>query len=145
MLVSTAVAVTVFGAGAVAGGLGSLLGIGGGIFLVPLLNLVLKLPIGMAAAVSLATVIATSSSVSAAAAGRRLINMRFGMTLEVATAAGSLLGGITAHYIGESTLQKAFGAVSLITAVMMLGRLNRRNVLTDPRADPGVLGGRYFE
>jgi hypothetical protein len=71
--------------------------------------------------------------------------MRLGMLLEVATAGGSLLGGVTAQMIAQSTLQKLFGIISAIVAVIMLSRLQRRNVILDPSADPGVLGGRYFE
>ena len=79
----------------VAGGFGGLLGLGGGMFLVPFLNLVLGFPLRSAAAITLSTMIATSSSVTAGRAGQHLINLRFGMVLEVATVAGSLLGGIT--------------------------------------------------
>jgi uncharacterized membrane protein YfcA len=145
MSVTPALAGIIFVAGAVAGTLGALLGLGGGIFLVPFLNLALSFPITAAAAISLATVIATSSSVSAGRAGKQLINMRLGMLLEVATAAGSLLGGVTAQLLAQSTLQKLFGAVAAIVAVIMLSRLQRRNVILDPAADPGVLGGRYYE
>src|SRR5919198_6543222 len=143
--VTIAYELIVFIAGVIAGALGALLGLGGGIFLVPFLNLVLKFPLTVAAAISLTTVIATSSSVSAGRAGKQLINMRLGMLLEVATAAGSLLGGVTAQLLAQSTLQKLFGAVAAIVAVIMLSRLQRRNVILDPAADPGVLGGRYYE
>jgi uncharacterized protein len=144
-VVTPALALIIFVAGAVAGSLGALLGLGGGIFLVPFLNLVLRFPITVAAAISLTTVVATSSSVTAGRAGKQLINMRLGMLLEVATAGGSLLGGVTAQMIAQSTLQKLFGVMSAIVAVIMLSRLQRRNVILDPSADPGVLGGRYFE
>ena len=63
----------------------------------PFLHLVLGFPLKSAAAISLATVIATLESVTAARAGEHLINLRFGMVLEVATVAGSLLGGVTAQ------------------------------------------------
>ena len=76
--------------GTLAGATGTLLGLGGGVFLVPFLVLIVGLPFQQAAAISLVTVIATSSAVSAARAGRHLINLRFGMVLEVATAAGGL-------------------------------------------------------
>ena len=127
--VTPALAFIIFVAGVIAGGLGALLGLGGGIFLVPFLNLVFNFPITAAAAISLTTVIATSSSVSAGRAGKHLINMRLGMLLEVVTAGGSLLGGVTA----------------MIVAVIMLTRLNRRNVILDSTVDPGLLGGEYFE
>jgi len=139
------VAFIVFTAGAGAGALGALLGIGGGVFLVPFLNLVLGFPIKSAAAISLSTVIAASSSVSAGRAGRRLINLRLGMVLEVAAVAGSLLGGITAQLFAESTIQRLFGVVALLVAAVMLTRLNRRNVILDSTASPGHLGGRFHE
>jgi uncharacterized membrane protein YfcA len=143
--ISLSLALIVFVAGIVAGGLGGLLGLGGGVFLVPFLNLALGFPIRSAAAISLSTVIATSSSVTAGRAGKQLINLRFGMVLEVATVAGSLFGGITAQVFSESTLQRMFGAVAIVTALVMLGRLSKRNVILDPTAEPGLLGGRFHE
>jgi uncharacterized membrane protein YfcA len=143
--VTPALAAIIFGAGVAAGSLGGLLGIGGGVFLVPFLNLGLGLPFPVAAAISLTTVIATSSSVSAGRPVKQLINLRLGMLLEVATAAGSLLGGITAQLVAPATLQKLFGSVAAIVALTMVGRLNRRNVILDPSAAPGVLGGRFYE
>jgi hypothetical protein len=144
-VVTPLLALLIFAAGAAAGGLGALLGIGGGVFLVPFLNLGLNFPFTVAAAISLTTVIATSSSVSAGRTGQQLINIRLGMVLEVATAAGSLLGGVTAQMVAQSTLQKLFGLVASIVAIIMLSRLNRRNVILDPSADPGLLGGRFYE
>jgi len=102
-------------------------------------------PFGVAAAISLTTVIATSSTVSAGRAGKHLINMKLGMLLEVATSAGSFLGGVTAQFVSQSVLQKMFGFVAAAVAAIMLTRLRRRNVILDPSADPGVLGGRYYE
>src|SRR5260221_9664295 len=144
-IVTPALALIIFAAGAVAGGLGALLGIGGGVFLVSFLNLGLNFPFTVAAAISLTTVIATSSSVSAARTGKQLINIRLGMLLEVATAGGSLLGGVTAQVLAQSTVQKVFGMVTAIVAVIMLTGLQRRNVILDPTIDPGVLGVRYYE
>jgi uncharacterized membrane protein YfcA len=144
-VVTPLLAAIIFGAGVVAGGFGALLGIGGGVFLVPFLNLGLSLPFSAAAAISLTTVIATSSSVSAARSGKHLINLRLGMLLEVATAAGSLLGGITSQFVAPAILQKLFGIVAAIVAVFMVGRVNRRNVILDLSVDPGVLGGRFYE
>jgi uncharacterized membrane protein YfcA len=143
--VTPLLAAIIFAAGTVAGSLGALLGLGGGVFLVPFLNLVLGFPFTAAAAISLTTVIATSSSVSAGRAGQHLINMKLGMLLEVATAAGSFLGGVTAQFVSQSILQRLFGLVAMIVAVIMLTRLKRRNVILDPAVDPGILGGRYYE
>lgn len=135
----------IFVAGIIAGSLGALLGIGGGIVLVPFLNLAMHFPLQAAAAISLTTVIATSSSVSAGRAGKQLINMRLGMVLEVATAAGSLLGSFTAQLLPQATLQLLFGVMAAVVAVITLSRVSRRNVLLDPNIDPGLLGGRFHE
>jgi uncharacterized membrane protein YfcA len=131
-------------AGAGAGWLGALLGIGGGVFLVPFLSIGLGLPQKVAIATSLMTVIATSSAVSAGTTGKNLINLRLGMLLEVASAAGGLVAAMTLDYLSERQLYIAFSVVTAAIAVIMLSRLDRRNVL-DPRTDPGVLGGRFID
>jgi uncharacterized protein len=135
----------VMAAGAVAGGLGSLLGIGGGVFLVPFLNLGVGLPFLSAAGISLMTVIATSSAVSARATGRSLINLRLGMVLEVATVSGAFAGGLMVGRLTERSLHLLFAFTTAAIAGLMLTRLDRRNVILDPSAEPGGLGGRYYE
>jgi len=144
MDLSLGLAIVVALAGAVAGGLGALLGIGGGVFLVPVLVLGLQIPFTIAAGISLTTVIATSSTVAADAAGRQLINLRLGMLLEVATAAGGLLGGVTAQTLSPVTLQRLFSVVTATIGALTLARANRRNIL-DASADPGRWGGRLFD
>jgi uncharacterized membrane protein YfcA len=145
VIVTPALAALTIAVGAISGLMGALLGIGGGVFLVPLLHLALGFQLRTAAAISLATVIATSSSVSAARSGTHLINLRLGMVLEVATVAGSLLGGFTAYLFSETVLQRLFSGVAVLAGIAVLGRLNRRNVTLDPSADPGRLGGRFYE
>lgn len=144
-LVTPALVAIVLAAGAFAGGLGATLGIGGGVFLVPFLTVVMGFPISVAAAISLTTVIGTSSSVSAGRTGSHLINYRLGMLLEVATAAGSLMGGITAQYMNAHVLERTFAIVASGVAVTTLLRLNRRNVIVGGDFDCGPLGGRYIE
>lgn len=144
-VVTPALVTVILAAGAAAGGLGAMLGIGGGVFLVPFLTLGLGLPIGAAAAISLTTVIGTSSSVSAGRTGSHMINYRLGMVLEVATAAGSLLGGVTAQYMDERILQRTFAIVAVGVALMTVARVNRRNVIAGASVDVGPLGGRYFD
>jgi hypothetical protein len=132
-------------AGALAGCFGALLGIGGGVFLVPFLNLVLGYSFKEAVATSLVTVIATSSAVSARAAGKQLINLRLGMLLEVATAVGGLAGGLVVVLMSDRALQLLFGIITAAIALVMLGRLDKRNVILQEGADPGRLGGKYYE
>ncbi len=145
MHLAPVLALIIFLSGAAAGSLGALLGIGGGVFLVPLLNLGFGLPIATAAGISLATVIATSSTVTAGKAGQHLMNLRFGMLLEVATAAGSVLGGLTAQLLAQATLQKLFGIVTALVAAVTMSRSRKRNIITDPSADPGLLGARFHD
>ena len=135
----------VIAAGAVAGCLGALLGIGGGVFLVPFLNVVLGLPWPIARGVSLMTVIATSSVVAAGSTGRRLINLRLGMLLQVAASVGALVSGITVARLSDSALNGIFAAVTATIAVIMLTRLDRRNVILDLSVQPNRLGGRFDE
>lgn len=133
------------GAGALAGGVGALLGLGGGVFLVPFLNAGLGLDFKTAAAISLVTVIATSSAVSAGTAGLNLINLRLGMLLEVASAAGGVAAAITVVYVSDVALERGFAIVTALIAVLMFSRLEQRNVLLEDDADPGTLGGRFHE
>jgi uncharacterized membrane protein YfcA len=144
-VVTPALVAVILAAGAIAGGLGATLGIGGGIFLVPFLTIVLGMPIGVAAAISLTTVIGTSSTVTAGRTGSHLVNYRLGMVLEVATAAGSLLGGITAQYMNQHVLERTFAAVTMLVAIVTVLRVNRRNVIVGDDVDHGPLGGRFVE
>jgi hypothetical protein len=142
---TTLVLLSVMAMGTLAGALGALLGLGGGVFLVPFLRQALGLPAAVASGISLTTVIATSSVVSAGRTGRQLINLRLGMVLEVATAAGGLAGGIAAQMLPDRTLDLLFAAVTAAIAAVMLSRLERRNVIRDLSVDPGRLGGRYHD
>ena len=135
----------VMAAGAVAGCLGALLGLGGGVFLVPFLNAWFGLDFKVAAAISLVTVIATSSAVSSGTTGRNLINLRLGMLLEVASAAGGVAAGLTIAHISDVTLERGFAVVAALVAVLMISRLERRNVIADTTIDPGRLGGRFHD
>ncbi len=130
--------------GVFAGALGAMLGLGGGVFLVPFLVSILGLPFNEARGISLMTVIATSSAVAAINTGRSLINFRLGMMLQVATSIGALLGGITSRYLPEPVLSGLFAFVMSSVGALMLSRLDRRNVL-DLSEDPGPFGGRFFD
>src|SRR5262249_10879120 len=126
------------------GALGSLLGIGGGVFLVPFLNAGLGIDFRIAAATGLMTVIATSSVVSAGRAGHGLINLRLGMLLEIATTIRGLIAAITVAYLSNYSLNLIFAVVTAAITILMLSRLERRNVL-DADAAPGALGGRFHD
>src|ERR671934_88592 len=78
-----------------AGIAGSYLGIGGGIFLVPFMALVLQASIKVAIATSLIGVIATSSGAASVYVRDHLTNLRLAMFLEVATTMGAIAGAVS--------------------------------------------------
>jgi uncharacterized protein len=132
-------------AGAATGLLGALLGLGGGVFLVPLLTLALGLPIRAAIAASLLSVIATASASSTVGLKRGLVNMRLGLVLEVATSLGGLTGSLVASQLTHRQLFLSFAATLVIMGLLTALRSGRRNVIPDLTVDPGRLGGRLVE
>ncbi|MGH2557309.1 MAG: sulfite exporter TauE/SafE family protein [Actinomycetota bacterium] len=102
-----------------AGALGALLGIGGGIAIIPILVLGFEVPVHAAVAASLVAVIATSSAAGCVYVGEGLTNMRLAMTLEIATTAGAIAGGLTAAVLSETVLLLVFSAFLLLTAALL--------------------------
>jgi uncharacterized protein len=108
--------VLVFLGSLVAGFLGSLTGLGGGVVLVPLLTLFFKVDIRYAIGVSLVSVIATSSGAAAAYVKEGFSNIRIGMFLEIATTVGALAGAFLAAFIPVNALAVIFGVMLLYSA-----------------------------
>ncbi len=131
--------------GGATGLVGSLLGLGGGVFLVPLLTLALGVPFRAAVAASLISVIATASASSTVNLDRGLVNMRLGLALEVATTVGGLAGGLTAALLSQRQLFLLFGLVLAAMGVVVALRSGRRNVIADLAVNPGRLGGKLLE
>lgn len=131
--------------GAGTGLVGSLLGLGGGVFLVPLLALGLGVPIRSAIAASLVSVIASASASSTVNLEKGLVNVRLGMVLEVATALGGLGGGLLAALLTQRQLFVVFGATLAAMGGIVALRSGRRNLVPDLGVDPGLLGGRLVE
>jgi uncharacterized membrane protein YfcA len=131
--------------GAATGLVGSLLGLGGGVFLVPLLTLALGVPIRTAIAASLVSVIATASASATVNLNRGLVNLRLGLVLELATSIGGLMGGLAASWLTQRELFLAFAITLGAMGVVMAMRSGRRNIIADLAVDPGVLGGRLRE
>src|SRR6476661_6706149 len=107
------------GGGAAAGLFGSLLGLGGGVLIVPLLTLGFGLPLREAVGVSLVSVIMTSSAAAGVYLERHVANLRLGMTLELFTATGALIGGSIAFLLDEQVLSLLFGGLLLYAAFTM--------------------------
>ncbi|MEW6141973.1 MAG: sulfite exporter TauE/SafE family protein [Chloroflexota bacterium] len=110
------------GTGLLAGFIGSLLGLGGGIFVVPLLTLALGVPIQSAIGTSLVGVAATSSTASITYLRERLTNIRLAMVLESATTMGAVLGALLAVYLSQTFLAALFGCITVYTAYNMARR-----------------------
>lgn len=108
------------GGGVFAGAFGALLGLGGGILIVPVLTLGFGLPFREAVAVSLMAVITTSSASAGVYLERRLANLRLGMTLELFTAAGALLGGLAAFLLPVRVLAGGFATMLAYVAYTMV-------------------------
>jgi uncharacterized membrane protein YfcA len=122
------------GGGFGAGVFGSLLGLGGGILIVPLLTFGFGLDFRAAVGVSLVCVIVTSSAAAGVYLERHLANLRLGMLLEVFTASGALIGGLIAFLLPDRVLAGLFALLLVYTAVTML----RRRATSTGDASPSI-------
>ncbi len=105
-----------FAVGLLAGILGAIMGLGGGIFLVPLLKLSFDLPIRVAVGTSLVGVIATSAGVAAFAPRGRGADVALALRLESATTAAAIAGGLLAGIFPARLLEIVFACVVFLTA-----------------------------
>jgi hypothetical protein len=140
------------GVGIAAGWLGSLVGIGGGIVVVPVLVIALGVDFRVAVASSLVAVIATSVTAGSVYTGTGLANLRLGMVLEVATTIGAVAGGLAAILLSTRFLAGVFAGVALTTALYMLrGAYRPRTRLVEAVVsargweETGTLAGAYFD
>jgi uncharacterized protein len=113
----------IFGGAVLAGVVGSLVGLGGGVLLVPMLTLAFGLPIQYAVGTSIVAVIATSSGSAAAYVRDHLTNMRVGLFLEMATTIGAICGAFLAGILVPNLLFVIFGLVLLISAVPLVFKI----------------------
>lgn len=143
-------------AGAGTGLLGAILGTGGGVFLIPILVVLIGLPMHYAVATSILSVIATSSAVASGNVERGTANMRLGMVLEIATAAGAIAGGLTAAVLAPTILEGLFALVLVPTgiimwrhggehAAVMIGRIPRGDQVAEESPHLEALGARYVD
>jgi hypothetical protein len=103
---------------AVAGLLGALTGLGGGVVLVPLLTLFFKVDLRYAVGASLVSVIATSSGAASAYVKEGISNIRIGMFLEIATTLGALMGAFLAARVSTASIAIVFGLVLFYSAIL---------------------------
>lgn len=132
-----------------AGVFGSIVGLGGGVVIVPVLTLFLGVDIHFAIGASIVAIIGTSSGAASTYVKDKLTNLRVGMFLEVATTSGAIAGAAIAAYVDSGALALVFGIillVALVPTVMKLGediprspelkglskRLNLKGSYTEP-------------
>lgn len=118
-----------------AGLLGSLLGLGGGIIVIPALTLWLHIDIRYAIGASIVSVIATSSGAAVSYVRDRLANIRVAMVLELATTTGALTGAYLAGRLGVRWLFLIFGVVMAYSSILMFRRRDPE-VTQAPRRAP---------
>ncbi len=116
-----------------AGFLGALTGLGGGVVIVPMLTLLFGVDIRYAIGAALVSVIATSSGAAAAYVRDGYSNIRVGMFLEIATTIGALSGAALALYLRVSIIAIIFGVVLLYSAYASFRK--ESDVSKDERVD----------
>ncbi|MBN1205107.1 MAG: sulfite exporter TauE/SafE family protein [Myxococcaceae bacterium] len=119
-------------AGGFGGLTGALLGIGGGVVLVPLLVLGFGVPLEEAVPASLMCVVASSCAAAASYVDNRLSDIRLGLTLELATVIGAIIGGLAAAYLAPAMVAVVFGLFTLYVAlqILVVGSRGREPVAT---------------
>lgn len=131
-----------------AGMLGSLLGLGGGIIVIPALTLLLKIDIRYAIGASIISVIATSSGAAAGYVRERMTNLRVAMLLEIFTTAGALTGAYLAGLISSRWLYIIFGLIMGYSSLAMFRKRKEQGadtIVPSPLADKLRLHGSYFD
>ncbi len=137
-----------FAGSTVAGLVGSLLGLGGGLIVVPMLTLLLGVhDIKYAIGASIVSVIATSSGAGASYVKSHIANIRVGMFLEPSTTLAAILGAFVTGFLDDRVLYVLFGCLMAATAVAMSRQKegHQRPLRPDPIADRLALHGGYHD
>ena len=103
--------------GILAGFIGSVVGIGGGVLIVPVLTLLLKIPIHLAIGTSIISVLVTSLAASIRYFRKNVINIPLGLTLEIPTTIGGIIGSLTVAFLRNDILFLIFGCFLIIVGV----------------------------
>ena len=127
--------------GVAAGAFGALLGLGGGILIVPILTLGFGLPLTAAVGTSLVSVIATSTGAAAVNVRAGRADVRLGITLGAGTVVGALTGGLVAGLLPERVLAGFFAVLLAYTAATMLRGLRAGREEATDTVDPAAPDG----
>lgn len=129
----------IFAISLLAGLVGALAGVGGGILVIPALTILFGVDIRLAIGASIVSVIATSSGAAAAYVRDGLTDLRVGMFLEVATTIGAVGGALLAAVVAPAALFVLLGVVLLFSAAQQVPRLGEE---LPPVAEPSPLASR---
>ncbi len=138
----------IFGGSVLAGIVGALAGLGGGVLIVPLLTIGFGVDIRYAIGASVISVIATSSGAAAAYVRDRITNLRIGMFLELATTTGAICGAFLATLFAPAGLSILFGLVLAISVLPLIAKLGEElpaGVVNDSWARRLRLSGQYYD
>lgn len=124
-----------FLASILAGMIGSIVGLGGGVIIIPVLTIGLGVDIHFAIGASIVSIIATSSGAAATYIRDKITNLRVGMFLELATTAGAIAGAAISAYTNSMLLELIFSAVLLVSLVPLVLKIGE-----DIPANPDLLG-----
>jgi uncharacterized membrane protein YfcA len=132
------------------GFLGALLGLGGGVIMVPFLVFGLGVPIQIASGASIIAVVATSSISASVYVQDKITNMRLGMFLEMATTLGAVTGASLMVGVGENILEIILGASLLYAAFVMWHQLRNTSLSWIPKENDWLaqklnLGTSYYD
>jgi hypothetical protein len=131
-----------------AGVLGSLIGLGGGVVVVPVLTILFHIDIRLAIGASIVSVIATSSGAAATYVKEKMTNLRAGMFLEIATTTGAISGAYLTTVLSPRFLFILFGIVLAYSAFAVFHKRHAAAVLTtsdDKIANYFQLHGSYYD
>ena len=140
-------------ASVLAGILGSLLGLGGGIIIIPVLTLVFGVPTLFAIGASIVSVIATSSGSASTYVKDKITNLRIGMFLEIATTTGAVTGAVCTLALAKANLENVvyiiFGIVLLFSVLPLLKQIGEelppQNFKPDRISKKLELNGEYYD
>ena len=137
---------TIFLVSIVAGFIGAMFGLGGGVLIIPFLTLVEGVPVPLAVGASIVSVVATSSASAATYVQDHLTNLRLGMFLEIGTVAGAITGAFVSVFLPASYLFILFGIILLYATIVMIrarGIDFPANVRPDKTSRILALGSQY--
>lgn len=131
-------------AAVLAGTLGATLGLGGGVFVVPILSVFFGVPLKTSIAASAVSVVVNSLGSTSVYVRHRMTNLRLGLFMELTTIVGAVIGGIVVVLVAPDFLRGLFGIALIGLAMAMLLSPRRRAEVADA-PDPLHLRGAFYD